>query len=538
MVLTTEQPIIAGLYCRISREDDSIREASASIEHQKQKLIDFAGKSDMHIYDIFCDDGYSGTHFKRPAFINLMEAIETKKINCVVVKDLSRLGREYIQSGQILENFFPKYNTRFIAIDDNIDLDPSSDTNNNSMLIPFFNMINEFYPADISKKTRSALRTKAQNGEFLSSYAPYGYIKCPSNKHKLLLDEQTCGYVRMIFDKAIEGWSLSRIARYLHDEKIPTPSDKRKGLTLCNWSSSTVRVILCNETYAGKVVYGKTRHISYKNKTVMKVPPSKWIVTPDAHSAIVSEEEFLLAAEYLKVRKRTTSSGAAHLFTGKLKCPDCGNMMNFCREKRKNNDNEGYYVCRTNKQFGNNSCSRHYIRYSVLTEAVRKELALIHALALANKEKMYHLILTKQESSLQQLRNDLLEEADIGTQRLNDINRIFTRLYSDLALDKITEEQYDIVQKELSLEKIQLTDMIEKNTAGASLLIFNTDKLDEFINLLLSFQNIEELTALVVASLIDYIEVFDKSVNLGVKQQIVKIVYKEIGCFRDVDVYG
>ena len=295
------------------------------------------------------------------------------------------MGREYIQSGQLIENFFSIHQIRFIAIDDNIDLDPADEQKFTNMLIPFYNLMNEFYPMDVSRKTKSALRTKANNGEYIAAYAPFGYKKSPTDKNKLIVDDEYSKWVIFIFAKLAEGWSLSKIARELHTNNVPTPKDIRQGTTLCQWTTSSLINIANNITYVGSTVFGKTKKISYKNKCVVKVPKEKWIICPNTHEVIINEKLFDDVQNILKLNKRCKKNSVLQAFSGKLKCCDCGATLNFTREPRKSNENEGYFVCRTNRRYGKSECSRHYIRYSILENAVLKEISILYSLALKDR---------------------------------------------------------------------------------------------------------------------------------------------------------
>ena len=326
---------LAGLYCRISRdEDDSINTSQTSIMTQSAKLNDFCAKSNIDVYKTY-SDVYTGTSYDRPQFNQMIVDIENQRINCVIVKDLSRLGREYKSSGEYLENYFPKKGIRFIAIDDVVDLNPyeDNDDDKSTFLIPFYNLLNEFYPADISKKTRSALRTKAAQGQYLSSFAPFGYVKSLKDKNKLEIDESCAVWVRYIFEKFNQGTALSALVRDLHQLKVKTFSDVRCGTSNYNWDSSSVKKIVSNPIYLGKTTYGRTKRLSYKNKKTVAVNKENWIVVENTHEPIIQQKDFEFAQLILRQNTKRSSSGPIkNPLSGKVLCPDCENKLNFCVE--------------------------------------------------------------------------------------------------------------------------------------------------------------------------------------------------------------
>lgn len=531
------QHLRAGLYCRISKEDEVRHETSVSIETQRKKLTDFALQSNIHVFSTYCDDGVSGTTFNRPSFKKMIEDIEKRRINCVIVKDLSRLGREYIQSGDLLENFFPKHNTRFIALDDNIDCDPSNPTQQSNMMIPFFNLMNEFYPSDISKKTRSALCTKAHHGEYLGARAPYGYKKMSTNKNKLAIDETSSHWVRFIYEKTIAGWSLTQLTKELHKLGIPTATDLLRGEHNYQWTSATIKAILINPVYLGKTVYGKSHNYSYKNKTICRVPEEKWIIVDNMHPAIINQELFDEVQHTLKFMGRTCSVLTAHPFAGKLYCSDCGSLLNFCREPRKSNMDEGYYVCRANKRFGNEECSRHYIRLSVLSERVVNELAQFTALVRADKSNLYQFILNKNEMAQHRISAAVSTRLEQISKRQDEINCIFVSLYEDKALGRIGMDSFTLIQDKLNAECATMTEQSCKDKELLNQLTFKLSGMDAFISLLTKCDLTQKIfDADVVERFIEKIVVENRCTCFGKPVQYIQIFYKHIGCIEKIDV--
>ena len=285
-----------GIYIRLSKEDEEKEKysESESIQNQRVLLMQYIKENKLNFVSEYVDDGVSGTSFDRPGFNKMIEDIENGKINMVITKDLSRLGRDYVQTGLYTETYFPEHNVRYSAILDNIDTGLDSANND---IAPFKSILNEMYAKDTSKKINSVLQSKRQQGEYLGT-APYGYKKDPDNKYHLIIDEEAAEVVRTIFRKFLEGMGTMQIADYLSEQKIPIPSDynKRnrgnKTITYGLWAQSTVRFILSNEIYTGTVVQGKRKKVSFKSKKFVDVPEENWIRKEDMHEAIISKDDF------------------------------------------------------------------------------------------------------------------------------------------------------------------------------------------------------------------------------------------------------
>ncbi len=530
--------IKAALYCRISREDGTGKDIS--IDSQRLKLTGFAKLNEFDIYDVYVDNGYSGTNFSRPAFEEMMKAAEHKKFNCIIVKDLSRLGREYIQSGNLIENIFPSLGIRFIAIDDNVDISPDGETNSN-ILIPFQNLFNELYPMDISKKTKSALYAKAQAGEYIASFATYGYKKCRHNKNQIEVDNVVAWVVQKIFALCKSGWSISAITRWLRMQGILTPHAYRTGGTSTNWSSGTVCKILHDETYLGKTIYGRRKKISYKSPIMIPRNRDEWIVVENTHPALVSQEDFDIVQAILErnTHNRGNSSSCSYqIFRGKLRCGTCGEQLNFCREPRISNPDEGYYVCRQNKRYGNAVCTRHYIRYSVLYDAVRGDIDYLVAFAKKEPQQLYKMIYSTQEMQLFQLKEIAIAAIQEHRSRLKDIETIEKKAYEDYALEKLSEEMYNKLSSEYSKERRELKEKITERSLFVQKLVLETEGIDRLICELAACSRTKNLTYEKIDSLIRSIKIFDKYLNTMTKKyaQDVEICYNSSKFVRKIKI--
>ncbi|MDP4110118.1 MAG: recombinase family protein, partial [Bacillota bacterium] len=365
----------AALYLRLSREDDDNKSGnSESIKNQRDFLIKFANENNLEVSDIYADDGFSGTSFDRPEFNRMLKDIEAGKINTVLAKDLSRLGRDYIMTGHYIEIYFPSKNVRFIAVNDGIDT--FSDTETGDMT-PFRAVFNDMYAKDISGKVRTALMTKKKNGAFIGSVAPYGYKKSPENKNKLVIDDITAQHVRQIYRMFLGGRSVSEIALTLTEQRIETPSES-KGLNATQkrfpgvWNANMVKYILKNPTYAGHLTQNRMKKISYKIKKKVSLPESRWITVLNTHKPIISQADFDTAQLRLKIRSyNSVKRGKTHLLTGLVFCGDCKAPMSTIRES----ENRTYLVCQTWRKYaGLKLCTSHCIREDDVINETAKEL--------------------------------------------------------------------------------------------------------------------------------------------------------------------
>lgn len=336
-VFYKQNSVNAASYNRLSREDGDKME-SDSIRNQKDLISDYAKQKGIRIVEEYVDDGYSGTNFDRPAFQRMMEDVKKKKINCIIVKDLSRLGRNYIETGRYLEKIFPFLGVRFIAINDHYDsADQSGDAD--QIVIPFKNLINDAYCRDISIKIRSQLDVKRKNGKFIGSFAAYGYLKDPADKNHLIIDEVAAEIVRTIFGLKLNGFSSQRIVERLNEMKVVPPLEYKRmsGLNFnsgfrsgknAGWSIMTINRILRNELYIGTMVQGKNRKINYKVKQSRPVEEAGWIKVKKTHDAIIPEQVFEIVQRLTELDTRTApDADSVYTLSGFLRCGDCGQNM-------------------------------------------------------------------------------------------------------------------------------------------------------------------------------------------------------------------
>lgn len=525
-----------ALYLRLSR-DDELQGESGSIQTQRMMLRQYAAEHGLTVADEYIDDGWSGTNFERPSFQRMIDDIEDGKINCVVTKDLSRLGRNYILTGQYTEIYFPSKGVRYIAINDNVDT-----LNGESELAPFLNILNEMHARQTSKKVKAAMHTRFANGAHYGAYAPLGYVKDPDKKGHLLIDPETRWIVEKIFDLAVHGRGAASITRILVEEKIPTPgwlNYERYG-TFSNiyagapaekayaWTIAQVKSILKEETYIGHSVHNKQSNISFKNKKKVRKPQEEWYRVENTHEAIISEEAFQKVQELIASRRRKRRNGTTQIFAGLIKCADCGwSLANG--ENKQNKNPYGYYHCSKNGQ-GLRQCSMHYIRYDVLYAYVLARLQYWSVLAQKDEDKLLKRLLNASDKERTSAKKKQAAELKKAEKRKTEVDGLFAKMYEDWSAGRITEynfnmlsEKYQNEQKELEIKIRQLHETMEAAVQTA------TDA-EKWIALMKQYVNPVELTAELLNTLIEKITVHEavKGVD-GSREQEVEIYYRFIG---------
>ena len=519
-----------ALYIRLSQEDadnGTDKQESNSVTSQKTLLNEFIEEhDDLIVYDTYIDDGFTGTDFNRPSFQRLLEDMRNGNINCVIVKDLSRLGRNYIEVGNYIEQVFPLFNIRFIAINDSVDSfkNPAS---TNTILVPFKNLINDEYCRDTSIKIRTSLNGKKKKGEFIGAFSSYGYIKDPKDKHKLIIDEVAADIVRKIFNWNVnEGLGKIAICHRLNDLGILNPTGHKKlelGQNYNNygiqdntytWIPSTVRNILNNEVYIGNTVQGKRRTKSYKVHKVEAVPKEEWVKVENTHEPIIDKETFEKAQEMsrrdTKVSQKTKELS---VWAGFLKCADCRRAMNKKSSTNKSGSKYEYYICSTYRKKSNNLCTKHSIKVENLKKAVLKAINL-HIDLLIDTEEIVKQI---NESTYQNIKNENIENM-IGAKQ-NDISKIsnFKRtLYEDWKNEDITREEYIEYKQKYENDIERLKQNIERLENEKQKYENQNRSHNEWIEKFKNQKGITELTRDIMMELIDCIYVQENG-NITIK---------------------
>lgn len=444
-----------ALYIRLSREDDEDKIESNSVTNQRALLQDYLkNKNEFVIYDIYIDDGYSGTDFNRPNFQRLLNDMKDNKFNTIIVKDLSRLGRNYIEVGNYIEQIFPLFKIRFISVNDMIDSykDPTSV---NNVIVPFKNLMNDEYCRDISMKIRSAFNTKKRNGDFVGAWAPYGYIKDPKNKYHLIIDEESAQTVKLIFKWALEGKGRNTIAKELNQMGVLSPTGYKQKVLNLNyanlsatsfgsdyaWTNTTISQILKNRVYVGDMVQCKERVVSYKIHKIIKNPKEDWIIVENTHEPIVDRDTFNKIQDLLFSRdSRVEKNGELSKFAGHIRCADCKRAMNKKTLSNKNRNRDyWYYICSTYRNKSKNLCTKHSIRNDKLEAAVLEAIKLQVSLVIEMEEILKEINKSKTVS----LRNNNIEN-NIKRQELEleKNKKLKKSSYEDWKLGIINQEEY------------------------------------------------------------------------------------------------
>jgi len=444
----------AALYIRLSKEDEN-EGPSESVSNQRAMLEEFARQNSLSVYDTYIDDGWSGTNFERPGFRRMIADIESRKVNMVITKDLSRLGRDYILTGHYMERYFPEHRVRYISLLDGIDTGVESSAND---ITPFRAIMNDMYAKDISKKISSVKHDKQRKGLFIGGKALYGYIKHPTEKNKIIIDEEAAQVVRRIFDMALEGKSCRQIAKQLNDEGVPTPASYA-GLTVANpgpytglWSSERISEMLQNETYTGSMVQGRVQKVNYKSKKCVKLSRQDWIVVEGTHEAVIDRESFDRVQALVSSRKSTRSRTYDFPLKGLIFCHECGYPLAVINRKNAKGEDVLYFVCRTYQRFTKAGvCTSHNIKEQLVTQRVTEEVRKVCAqylqaekllpvaqreitrfLAEADSEKETESLKAKIDSLTAHLDKVYMDMLN-GTLEKADFQRIYAKLKADRA---------------------------------------------------------------------------------------------------------
>ena len=511
---TSASNVKAACYCRLSREDEKLGE-SVSIDTQKKLLEDYCKSNGVSVFDFYVDDGYTGTNFDRPGFQKMMTDIRAGKINTVIVKDLSRLGREHIMVGQYVQKTFPELGVHFLAIADDVDTSNVSRKQTDNIMTSVKNIFNELWPAETSDKVRSSFEVKAARGEFIGSQAPYGYVKSPDDKHVLIKDEQTAPIVQWIFEMAAnQGYGYNKIANVLSERKIITPAAlraQRAGRSYSkdpyDWGLTTVYKMFENETYLGTVTSFKRRKVSYKTKREAYLPRENWSVNENMHEPIISRELWDAAHEKLCSRKRSCSSGTVNIFSGLLKCADCGYALGISNEKGR----APYFACNTYKKKGKDRCSSHYIRYDILYAYVLADLKVLIESYRSEKELFKAELCRKFGDSLQKVDYDK-QIAEIKAELEKNADKL-NILYTDRSDGIISREQFATQASFLNDESKRLNEMLNEAEKKRSQDSSAERSLKGFIDLLEEHEHIVELDKELLNRFIEKIIIGEKVIG-------------------------
>ena len=502
-----------GIYIRLSREDENKEDVSESIINQKSLLLQYVKENNLRVYDIYIDDGYSGTTFDRPGFNRLINDIEKKLVNMVITKDMSRLGRDYIKTGYYLEKYFPEHNIRYIAITDNID---TYLNNSNNDIAPFKAIMNDYYAKDISKKIKSSLRAKQKEGKWVGSRCPYGYDKDINNKNHLVINEEQAGIVRYIFDLSLNGLTCFKIANKLTLENIKTPAQyynfnwkNNYNMNMGKWHPKTIKDILTNRLYTGDLVQNRRSKVNYKIKKVVYNKECDYIVVPNTHEAIIDKELFDRVQSLIPKNVGRNEKRENHLLDGLLYCGECNHRISV--NPRRKIDNRCYTVCNYYRTYLKQKvCTMHSNNYDILEDKIL-ELLKEYCLKYIDKKSILNRVINTnndKQNNLKYIKN-LKKE-------ISNINDNLDSIYIDRLNKNISEEQFNRVKIKLETElNIKLDKIKELKKEKTQNNIIDREK---YIYEVLDLNNISRD---IIINLIDRIEIFeDKKINLILKFNI------------------
>lgn len=525
---------ITALYCRLSR-DDELQGESNSIRNQKDILEKYALDMGFKNLEFFVDDGYSGTNFDRPSWNKLNGLIEDGKVENIIVKDMSRLGRDYLKVGFYTEVLFPDNDIRFIAINNGVD----SNNQVENDLTPFINIFNEFYAKDTSKKIKAVFKAKGQSGKPLTTNPPYGYLKDKEDKNKWIVDEVASEIVKLIFNLCIKGFGPSQIASELKSRKIPTPAEHFSNLGInfptekpqveYNWNPATIATILDREEYLGKVINFRTKRKSYKTKKSVDNPRSEWAIFDNVHEPIIDEETFDIVKRIRKTRRVRNSLGEMPALSGMLYCADCEAKLYQVRGKGWSHDKE-YFVCASyRKQKG--KCTSHQIKNIQVEEILLKEIRKVTAFAKDHEDEFVDLVLKKKTSELNQVLRSRKKELEDSKNRIEKLDSIVQNLYEDNLEGKISDQRFEKMAKSYDEEEISL----QKRIAELEKTITKSQEeelnVESFLKLVRKYTDIKELDPEIIRTFVEkiYVEQSEKVPGTNLKKQTIWIYWNFIG---------
>lgn len=532
-----QQIRITALYCRLSR-DDEFSGDSVSIQTQKTMLTQYAKEQGFSNCEFFVDDGYSGTNYNRPDFQRMLGLVEDGRVAVICVKDLSRLGRDYLQTGYYTEVIFPEHDTRFIAINDNVDT-----AKGDNEFAPFKNIINEWYAKDCSRKVRSAFRTKALNGEYTGGYPAYGYRKDPEDRHRLIPDEHA-PIVQRMFQMALEGTTCFHIAKTLESEEIPTPraylmdafgkyhANERVKHPYA-WAKTTVHQILSNPIYLGKLVSQRYKTKSFKDKRIVPRPEDEWITVENTHEPLVDQETFDTVQKRIQIKQPATWANSDNIFHGLLICGDCNTRMVF--SSRTGRKSRGHFCCNKHRRYGGKECSNHYITLEQVTELLLYDIRTHASLAAADKNRYIEYLMHLSEQEWNGERASYQKEAANCQKRMFDLEAILKKLYEDRVFGLISDERYLSMSADYEAETVRVKDRYYELQTLLDSFSKQSRDAQKFAKLVESYTDITEVTEELLHTLVDKIVIHEKEVVDGKIIMRVDIFYRFIGKVGDKD---
>ena len=525
---------ITALYCRLSQEDMQAGE-SESIQNQKLILQRYADEHFFLNTRFFIDDGFSGVSFEREGLQAMLREVEAGNVATVITKDLSRLGRNYLKTGELIEIIFPEYDVRYIAINDGVDT-----AREDNEFTPLRNWFNEFYARDTSKKIRAVKQAKAQRGERVNGEVPYGYIADPNDRNHLIPDPETAHVVKQIFAMYVRGDRMCEIQNWLRDNEILTVGElryRRTGRTQhprpqlnawYNWPEKTLYDILARQEYLGHTITAKTYKVSYKSKKTRKNAEDKRYFFPNTHEPLIDEETFALAQKRIATRHRPTKSDEIDLFSGLLFCGDCGYKM-YLQKGAGTPERKHAYTCGNYRNRARNDflCTTHYIRKSVLKELVLADLQRVMSYVKGHEQEFIQTATECSEQAMKKALGHQRKELDKAEARLGEINLLFRKLYEDNALGRLSNEQFVFLTSGYEDEKRELTKRAAELKKEIDTAAERSADVKRFVALVRRYTEISELTYENVHEFIDRILVYELDKNTNTRK--IEIFYSFVG---------
>jgi len=524
-----------ALYCRLSR-DDELQGDSNSIKNQKLILQKYADDNGFRNTRFFVDDGYSGTTFDRPDFQRMIAEMDAGRIGTVIVKDMSRLGRDYLKVGFYTEVAFPEADVRFIAINNGVD----SANQQESDLTPFINIFNEFYAKDTSKKIRAVFKAKGQSGKPLCTNPPYGYKKDPDDKTRWIVDDEAAAVVKEIFHLCMSGYGPTQIAKELRKRRIEPPAEygKRVGVNVpaakqrenddpCRWTTSTVVHILERREYTGCIVNFKCHKKSYKSKKRVQNDPSEWAIFEGMHEAIIEPEVYDTVQKIRDGRRRQTPMGEMPALSGMVYCADCGHKLYQVRGRCL--PQSEYMVCATYRKKGKSVCPSHQIRNSVIEQLLLDDLQRVTAYARNHEDEFLRLVTRNSEKALDRELRDCRKEYEQAKARIAKLDTLIQRIYEDNVEGKISDDRFAKLSGNYEAEQAQLQRRVEELQRFLDDAKEKSLNADHFLALVRKYTDIRELDAEIIREFVERINVFQAEKVDGHRQQRIQIIYNCIG---------
>ena len=525
---------ITALYCRLSQEDMQAGE-SESIQNQKLILQRYADEHHFFNTRFFVDDGFSGVSFERQGLQAMLREVEAGKVATVITKDLSRLGRNYLKTGELIEIVFPEYEVRYIAINDGVDT-----AREDNEFTPLRNWFNEFYARDTSKKIRAVKQAKAQKGERVNGEVPYGYIADPNDRNHLLPDPETANVVKQIFAMYVRGDRMCEIQNWLREHEILTVSElryRRSGscrhprphpTCIYNWPDKTLYDILTRKEYLGHTITGKSYKVSYKSKKTKKNPEEKQYFFPNTHEALIDEETFDLAQKRIATRHRPTKVETIDIFSGLLFCGECGYKM-YLQQGSGTLERKHAYTCGKyrNRIRTGEVCTTHYIRKSVLKELVLADLQRVLSYVKNNEQEFIETANEYNAKATQKALTQQQKELEKAQTRMGELNHLFRKLYEDNALGKLSDEQFAFLTSGYDDEKKVLTQRIAELSTLIDTATERSTDVKRFVALVRKYTEINELTYENVHELIDRILIHELDKETNTRK--IEILYSFVG---------